>query len=180
MIDVYGISESGKKVKVGQVDEGQIVDSGNENFYIGKIVNSSSNNTGTEYVYGFTSDNEKVIIGTVEEAAAGYNITFPSGTNMYTYCTSVSVNGGEAISGSTWASSVKGQTLSGVSTITAIGCGNAVTSSQQVVTYAASPSSADVDGDKTAISSPSAFTARNITMTFPWPASRGLPVSQAT
>ena len=82
MIDVYGISESGKKVKVGQVDEGQIVDSGNENFYIGKIVSSSNNTEGTEYVYGFTSDNEKVIIGTVEEAAGGYEVYISNNLNL--------------------------------------------------------------------------------------------------
>ena len=82
MIDVYGISESGKKVKVGQVDESQIVDSGNENFYIGKIVSSSNNTEGTEYVYGFTSDNEKVIIGTVEEAAGGYEVYISNNLNL--------------------------------------------------------------------------------------------------
>lgn len=66
-IDVYGISESGKKVKVGTVEESQVLDSEDWDFYVGKIVGSSNSIDGAEYIYGFTEDNKKVVIGTVEE-----------------------------------------------------------------------------------------------------------------
>lgn len=50
-----------------------------------------------EYVYGFTSDNEKVVIGTVEVEAqtTGYSITLPSqGTNFPDAMgLSISING---------------------------------------------------------------------------------------
>ena len=48
-----------------------------------------------EYVYGFTSDNEKVIIGTVEEIQPGFTVVIPSGYTPDAYLM-VSVNGGTA------------------------------------------------------------------------------------
>ena len=48
-----------------------------------------------EYVYGFTSDNEKVIIGTVEEIQPGFTVVIPSDYTPDAYLM-VSVNGGTA------------------------------------------------------------------------------------